>query len=272
MSTSMRADNQAKVNAVWPRASGTKLDNQGPGRFSGLRMPHISQKVMVLAVCGLVVFIGLAFLGSHFHRQSLEAAPTNVNAMVPLGGLARSEDVETTPSQAPNTTEPEAAGLPTQLLRIGTRYRVSAETAYFFDVPRPLTPNGRYLQRGDEFYGEGERNGFVRTSFALPTGEKSSGWLKIEELTRLPDKPASLLPPADAAAQQALARKAAQNRAANRTNKRLRTSTSASRQKEGGTRVGRWLRSARDLVLPRKQRAGISQRKQKKAACNCPDK
>jgi hypothetical protein len=58
-------------------------------------------------------------------------------------------------------------------------------TAYFFDKPEQSTPNGRYLRRGDVFYGEGETNGFVKAGFVAPNGAKSTGWLKVQELSRL---------------------------------------------------------------------------------------
>jgi hypothetical protein len=62
---------------------------------------------------------------------------------------------------------------------------VAVETAYFFDVPQQSTPNGRYLRRGDVFYGEGETNGFVKTAFVQPNGSSGIGWLKRAELSKL---------------------------------------------------------------------------------------
>jgi hypothetical protein len=67
----------------------------------------------------------------------------------------------------------------------GARYRVAVETAYFFDKPEQSTPNGRYLRRGDTFYGQGESNGFVKTEFVQPNGVSGTAWLKLPELRKL---------------------------------------------------------------------------------------
>ena len=63
-------------------------------------------------------------------------------------------------------------------------------TAYFFDKPEQSAPNGRYLRRGDTFFGEGETDGYVKTAFVNPDGTRSTGWLKTQELGRLPDNAA----------------------------------------------------------------------------------
>ena len=90
---------------------------------------------------------------------------------------------------APATAGPEAnnaaepAGVPAT--RTGARYRVAVETAYFFDQPEQSVPNGRYLRRGDTFYGEGETNGFVKTGFVQPNGSVGTGWLKVQSLSRM---------------------------------------------------------------------------------------
>lgn len=77
------------------------------------------------------------------------------------------------------------------LTGVGRRYRVAVGTAYFFDQPQQSTPNGKYLRRGDVFYGEGEWNGFVKTGFVGPTGDRSTGWLKRPELSVLAASPAA---------------------------------------------------------------------------------
>lgn len=64
------------------------------------------------------------------------------------------------------------------------RYRVVVGTAYFFDQPQQSSPNGRYLRRGDVFYGEGEINGFVKTGFVQPNGVAGTAWLKLSELRK----------------------------------------------------------------------------------------
>ncbi len=68
----------------------------------------------------------------------------------------------------------------------GRRYQVIVETVYFFDQPEQSTPNGRYLRRGDTFYGEGETNGFVKTGFVQPNGATGTAWLKVTELRKFP--------------------------------------------------------------------------------------
>ncbi|MBF9237924.1 hypothetical protein I2I05_11010 [Hymenobacter sp. BT683] len=92
---------------------------------------------------------------------------------------------------ADGTTAPEEVSDATvtaasqRLTGAGRRYQVAVGTAYFFDSPQQSTPNGRYLRRGDVFYGEGELNGFVKTGFVTPNGVKSTGWLKVRELARI---------------------------------------------------------------------------------------
>ncbi|ALW86476.1 hypothetical protein AUC43_16105 [Hymenobacter sedentarius] len=92
---------------------------------------------------------------------------------------------------APQTASDNAAAEPPgPLSGQGRRYRVAVGTAYFFDAPQQSTPNGKYLRRGDVFYGEGEWNGFVKTGFIGPDGTKNTGWLKAQELTRLAESTA----------------------------------------------------------------------------------
>ncbi|WP_426061412.1 hypothetical protein [Hymenobacter sp. B1770] len=115
------------------------------------------------------------------------SAPTDASAADP-----------STEEAAENAEEPIGS-----LTGAGRHYRVAVGTAYFFDSPQQSTPNGRYLRRGDEFYGEGETNGFVKTGFKAPNGAQSTGWLKVQELTRLgagPATPASGRKPRPAAA------------------------------------------------------------------------
>ena len=94
------------------------------------------------------------------------------------------------PAAAP-AKGPDAAPATAPLAGSGRRYRVAVGSAYFFDKPEQSTPNGRYLRRGDTFYGEGETNGFVRTGFVQPNGAAGTAWLKAQELTRLYGGPAA---------------------------------------------------------------------------------
>ena len=88
-------------------------------------------------------------------------------------------------SRVPAATTAVAAAPPTgPLPGASGRYRVAVETAYFFDNPEQSTPNGRYLRRGDTFYGEGETNGFVKTGFVQPNGTAGIAWLKLSELRK----------------------------------------------------------------------------------------
>lgn len=106
---------------------------------------------------------------------------------------ARREESElrADPPVATATTSPDApaetvSDQPTgPLSGMGSRYRVAVGTAYFFDKPEQSTPSGRYLRRGDVFYGEGETNGFVKTGYVQPNGSAGTAWLKLRELTKL---------------------------------------------------------------------------------------
>ena len=87
------------------------------------------------------------------------------------------------------------------LIGAGRKYRVAVETAYFFDKPEQSTPNGRYLRRGDAFFGEGETNGFVKTGFVQPNGSAGTAWLKVQELRRLAESPVARRNPTNPVAQ-----------------------------------------------------------------------
>ncbi|UOQ96205.1 hypothetical protein MUN81_13180 [Hymenobacter sp. 5317J-9] len=110
---------------------------------------------------------------------------------------ATSTNVGAAPAR-PASADASATG---PLVGIGRRYQVAVGTAYFFDQPEQSTPNGRYLRRGDTFYGEGETNGFVKTGFVQPDGAAGTAWLKGGELRQLPgsSETAKLLPRAPAA-------------------------------------------------------------------------
>ncbi|MCB2379003.1 hypothetical protein LGH70_15485 [Hymenobacter sp. BT635] len=87
----------------------------------------------------------------------------------------------------------------------GRRYRVRAETAYFYDSPEKAKPGGSYLRRGDVLYGQDEGNGFVKTNFVNPQGSTVTGWLKAQDLSGLtesaPEQPARSRPVAPAPAE-----------------------------------------------------------------------
>ncbi|MFC6225212.1 hypothetical protein ACFP2F_18335 [Hymenobacter artigasi] len=85
----------------------------------------------------------------------------------------------------------------------GRKYQVIVETAYFFDQPVQSTPSGRYLRRGDTFYGQGESNGFVKAGFVQPNGASGMAWLKAQGLRKLPAGPAGRTAKATATARPA---------------------------------------------------------------------
>jgi hypothetical protein len=100
------------------------------------------------------------------------------------------DEAESTPATEETTTDNTASV--GQLPDAGSRYRVTAETAYFFDTPEQGKPSGKYLLRGDVIYGEQESNGFVKTRFKNPNGATVTGWLKEQELTKLAANPTSV--------------------------------------------------------------------------------
>ena len=94
------------------------------------------------------------------------------------------------PAEAPVAVETSAPAQPTgPLPGAGRRYQVTVGTAYFFDKPEQSAPNGRYLRRGDTFFGEGETDGFVKTGYVQPNGAAGTAWLKVQELRRLGGRP-----------------------------------------------------------------------------------
>ncbi|UOQ70114.1 hypothetical protein [Hymenobacter cellulosilyticus] len=109
-----------------------------------------------------------------------------------------------TPAAATNeaaATEAAPAPPPTvSATTAGRRYRVRSEAAYFYDSPGKTKPTGQYLRRGDVLYGEEDGNGFIRTQFVSQTGATVTGWLKVEEVSRLTASPASRPAPARPAA------------------------------------------------------------------------
>ncbi|HEX8328066.1 MAG TPA: hypothetical protein VF629_11040 [Hymenobacter sp.] len=171
----MSALNQADMSSTWPRASGVKP--AVPRSIVAGRTGEISiLKTFFLVVgCGLLFGLGLAYVAWHYAGQDA-AAPAAQPRTLPT---AR----PTPPARQP---APGASFVPpAQPPGPSARYRVKVETAYFFDVPQQSTPNGRYLRRGDVFYGQGETNGFVKTGFVQPNGSAGTGWLKLDGLTKL---------------------------------------------------------------------------------------
>ena len=154
---------QANTNALQTACAATSGGLRGPG--------PVARTMSVLASICLVLF-GMAALAacSDDHR------PEN-------------SELRADPSTAPETIAPPAAAAVAEVTTaplpgVGNRYQVVVETAYFFDKPEQAPPNGRYLRRGDSFYGEGETNGFVKTGFVQPNGAAGIGWLKVQGLSK----------------------------------------------------------------------------------------
>lgn len=121
------------------------------------------------------------------------------------------------PAQTPPTPTANDAAVaqPTgPLPENGRKYQVIVETAYFFDQPVQATPNGRYLRRGDTFYGQGESNGFVRAGFVQPNGASGIAWLKAQGLRKLTGGRAGSSAKAATATQPVMRPPAAQPKAA----------------------------------------------------------
>lgn len=125
-------------------------------------------------ICGLL--LGVVLLESCSGDQ-----PRSQNSEMRVNSPSAVVEAESTPVAA---NSPVAESSTEPLPGASGRYRVAVETAYFFDQPRQSTPNGRYLRRGDTFYGEGETNGFVKTGFVQPNGIAGTAWLKLSELRK----------------------------------------------------------------------------------------
>ena len=175
----MSAPNQANMSSPWPGA--TPPAARGPVRGASASRASIVKTFFLVVACGLLVGAGLAYLAWH-NRGQRPSADSELRADQAAAPVAEAP-------AAPAPPEPKnrsAATTTRQQYGAGGRYRVAVETAYFFDVPeQQSTPNGRYLRRGDVFYGEGETNGFVKTAFVQPNGSAGTGWLKRAELSKL---------------------------------------------------------------------------------------
>lgn len=120
------------------------------------------------------------------------ASCSHDNGRGPNSEMRVDSSVATAETKASASREAPQVGTdePTEALTgLGRRYRVAVETAYFFAKPEQSTPNGRYLRRGDAFFGEGETNGFVKTGFVQPNGSAGTAWLKVQELSTIAESP-----------------------------------------------------------------------------------
>ncbi len=259
---SMSAQNQANMSSPWPGARGSKLPDKGAKRQL---MPGTIKTFLLVMALGLVFGGGLAFLFRQSLSQAAKPAAEEQAAQAAANGGAG-----TMPAAEVNSTDFEEVVPVSQRPGAGSRYQVVEEKAYFFDGPRDSTTNGRYLRRGDVFYAEDETNGFVQTGFVQPNGAQATGWLSMQGLSKLSEEPAPQLEPAAASKQGAVAVARAKHRStATPASRRTRAGRNHSRKPEGGTRVGTWLRRARDVVRPRDKRTEGSRRNKKKEPCKC---
>lgn len=135
-------------------------------------------------ICGLL--LGVILLGSCSNDQPRsQNSEMRVNSPSAVGEAGATPVAANSPA-AESSTEP--------LPGASGRYRVVVGAAYFFDQPQQSSPNGRYLRRGDAFYGEGETNGFVKTGFVQPNGVAGTAWLKLSELRKFASDAAAAPP------------------------------------------------------------------------------
>lgn len=175
----------AKVLALRPVSGRLPLSWYRTQRLARHQYGRLAKLARGLATSCLLLGGGLGMLVS-----CTEDKPRSPDSeMIVDQSDAAKEDGAAEAEQSAAIQKPAADIAPAQpagpLTGTGRHYRVAVGTAYFFDAPQQSTPNGRYLRRGDEFYGEGETNGFVKTGFEAPNGVKSTGWLKKQELTTL---------------------------------------------------------------------------------------
>ena len=168
----MSEQHQAEIHRPQP---GTR-----PRRFTSPKPAGKMRSALLLAVVWLAGGTGLL------------ASCSNDNGRGPNSEMrvdapdAAAETKAPARGEAPPADPDEPVGA---LTGTGRKYRVAVETAYFFDKPEQSTPNGRYLRRGDAFFGEGETNGFVKTGFVQPNGSSGTAWLKLQGLSRLAEGP-----------------------------------------------------------------------------------
>ena len=134
-----------------------------------------------------IIVLALGLLGGEALGMLLPRPNENPssNELVASFNADKSSETPASESATPASADATARHAPQQT--DGRRYRVVVGTAYFFDAPEQSVPNGKYLRRNDTFYGEGELNGFVKTGYVNPDGSRSIGWLKVQELSRLPE-------------------------------------------------------------------------------------
>lgn len=175
----MSEQNQARMSSPRRQAGGAALQGNGSLGTPSLGVGKKTQTAFMVVALGLLVGVGLGVLSSRSNDHAANASPEVTTGPPAASSGAAPPIVAETPDN--NAAAGSAIVQPGR----GSRYRVVVETAYFFNVPEQSTPNGKYLRRGDTFYGEGEMNGFVKTRFVGPGGSTGTGWLKVQELSKL---------------------------------------------------------------------------------------
>ena len=172
--------NQAEIKPPQPNACGAKArGNSALGTRSAVKTGH---RALVSGV--LLAMASLTSCSDDQPRRQDSELLTD-----PAASTGAAAATEVTSNQ--NAAQPPVHPPKHPLTGAGSRYQVAVQTAYFFDVPEQSTPNGRYLRRGDTFYGQGETNGFVKTGFVQPNGVAGTAWLKLPELRKLAASPAT---------------------------------------------------------------------------------
>ncbi|WP_426061413.1 hypothetical protein [Hymenobacter sp. B1770] len=255
----MSEQNEANMSSAWAQSSGTKVPTPGAKR----PITAGTLKIFLLVVtCGLLLGSALAFLFRSSGDQSSSIA-TEGDQLNDDGG-ARATTVA-------NRYQPEfEVAVPVaRQPGTGNRYQVVTEKAYFLDSPEQSTPMGPYLRRGNMLYAENEENGFVQTTYVQPNGVRGTGWVKKQSLSQVNEEQGAQADAETAAAAKAstLAATRAKRNSAKKANNKSNAARNEARKRESGTRVGSWLRKARDLVRPRNKRNDKS-RKQKPCKCS----
>ncbi|SFP98890.1 hypothetical protein [Hymenobacter arizonensis] len=251
------------MSSAWAQASGTKAPVPGAKR----PITAGSLKIFLLVVtCGLLLGSALAFLFRPSSDQTLAGATETEQ-------LNDDGSVRATPVANRYQPEMEVAVPVARQPGSGNRYQVVTEKAYFLDSPQQSTPIGPYLRRGNMFYAEEEQNGFVQTTYVQPNGVRGTGWVKKQSLSQVNEEQGTqadvetAAATAAAAKASALAATRAKRSAAKKATNKSNAARNEARKQESGTRVGGWLRKARDLVRPRNKQNDKS-RKQKPCKCS----
>lgn len=187
----MSQQQQATTYFSWAEACGYLHLGDSGWPWAGIRVGRNLKLLLFFVASGQLIEVGATSL-ERFSDNKSQSQSAQVQAAQP----AFNSQMLASQEPAQPTTNNAATAATRQPSRVGSRYRVVVETAYFYDAPQQSTPSGRYLRRGDVLYGEEEANGFVKSSFVQPNGATGFGWLKSQELSRLANLPTPKASPA----------------------------------------------------------------------------